>query len=493
MVATVSAPLALHPAGPVAGSAWVERAPVGFDLHVIGKLALQLGQGGTIKVVSKPELPGWNQGRTAKEELAITTGRQLLVRGHRTQPGRVILRRGVEPVGEIEIEPGVAIVGISLDSTAQATIGGKRGEDWLVIEGVEGQSSRRWCKLPKLGLVASWGEIERMTLASRICMVDVSSWTITFVMRATRRVPEAMVPKGVVLSVMDLSQAGAPVAVTAGSGTYAAAAPPQAAAPLAPTAVPPAAVPPAARARPDIQDPPTMISAGVTQARPLAADDDETVRVKSSASSDAATGRTRQLGPEEVARLLAQERPRPLEDAADELPTRMLPSDELRKLTRAIDRDEPSAGDADEVSRAFAAIAPAAGPAATQVAERAELERRAKEGAPSEGLALRGAALAGARLAGAKLADADLSGADLSRADLSDSTLSGAKLDGTNLDGACLERASLDFASLRGASLRAAKLEGATFAGADLRDADLRGATPASALMGADLAGAKRA
>lgn len=481
MIASVSAPVSLNALGPVAGSAWVERADVGFDLHVIGKLSLQLGQGGNIKVVSKPELPGWNQGRVAKEELSVTTKRKLLVRGHRTQPGRVILRRGVEAVGELALEPGLAMVDLELDANAQATIAGKRGDDWLVIEGVEGPSTRRWCKLPKLGLVASWGEIERMTLASRICLVDVSSWMISFVMRATRRLPQAMVPDRASLAVLDLSQAGAPVPITAGSGTYAAAALP------AEPAVAPQPVAATATRRELDHDPPTMISAGVTKARPASADDDSTVRIKQAPPDSVSAGRTRQLSPEEVAKLLGREKQRPLDDAADELPTRMLPSDQLRELTRALAPEEPSTSDADEISRAFAAIAP---PAQRDV--RGELEQRVRRGERLDDLPLAGAKLAGACLAGAQLADLDLSGADLSRADLSDALLAGARLDGANLQGARLSRAALDFASLRGSSLSGASLEGASFAGADLRDADLRGAAPASALMGANVSGARR-
>ncbi|NUP08047.1 MAG: hypothetical protein HOW73_18530, partial [Polyangiaceae bacterium] len=298
MNATASpAALAISPAGPVAGTAWLAPSPGGVEMHVIGKLVLQLGHAGATSFVSKPELPGWNQGRGAKEEVEVSDARKLIVRGHRTQPGKLILRRGTTAIGEIPFGPGVDTVTMPLSSTMQATIAGKGGDDWLVVEGVEGPQARRWCKLPKLGIVACWDEIERMLLTSRVCLVDVSSWTIAFVVRASRKLLPAMAPRVVTLSVLDLAQGpGAQETPSPqhASGTYVAAREPAPPAKL----TPPKPIPSGA-ALLGGDGPPTMVSSGVELPVPKP-------QPSTAGTAGSKLGRTRQLQPEEVQQLLAR-------------------------------------------------------------------------------------------------------------------------------------------------------------------------------------------
>lgn len=592
--------IAIAPVGPVAGAAWLTPAPAGYDLNAIGKIVLQLGLNGTMTIVPRPELPGWNQGRGAPEEVEASDARRLIVRGHRVHQGRVILRRGATALGEVTFGPGVQPIAMPLSNTMQATIGGRRGDDWLVVEGVEGPGTRRWCKLPKLGIVSTWNEIERLMLASRLVLVDVSTWTIAFVMRASRKVLAAMVPRQVTFSTLDFGDTaesaaaaleasrspsptanpltdpgrsatpGAMSAVDAGanarkesySSLQAASfqtpsaqpqpsvtpAPPVASAarsragdetlpvatpnapmrgPLAPPAFAPAMrrapqsidVTPAPRGLPPMppavpaprrpldaaDSPPTLASPGFEAvqahlAKIAAVDDDD------DDGGANRLGSTRQLSPEEVQKLLAK----PAEEA-EEGPTKILPTEDFMKLQSMLQQAvqgaagappapaparAPAADEPDEVSRAFNAIATYA-PSLGPVDVRSEIERRMRTGGDLAGLALSGASLSGIVLEGAKIVDLDLTEADLSNAvltgaDLTRSRLDGTKLDGAKLDDSNLAEASLQFASLRGASMTGAKLDGANFAGADLREADLRDAKPDSALVGADLTGARR-
>ncbi|HTJ83271.1 MAG TPA: hypothetical protein VL400_16240, partial [Polyangiaceae bacterium] len=197
------------PVGQVAGVAWLARSPGSVELTVIGKLVLSLGRDGTAALVA-PEAPGWNQGRGAPEEIEPGSARRLVLRGARTMAGRVVLRRGTTTVVEVEASAGSNVVAQPLSNTMQTTTAGRRGDEWLVVEGFEGPGSRRWCKLPKLGLLAGYagaaGSRERMLLTSRLCLVDVSTFTIAFVMRAQRKLPAELAPREIGLAIMDLSE-----------------------------------------------------------------------------------------------------------------------------------------------------------------------------------------------------------------------------------------------------------------------------------------------
>ncbi len=494
--ATATASVVIGSSGPVSGTGWLaapSSAPVGaaVELAVFAKISMQLGRDGATSIVSLPELPGWNQGRSAREEIEPSPHRRLIVRGHRTQPGRVVLRRGAEVLGEVAFGVGVETIATSLPSTMQTTIGSRRGDDYLVVEGVEGPSARRWCKLPKLGVLATWDEVERMVLTSRACIVDVSSWTVAFLLQGSRKLLSAMAPRRLALSVLDLSTPSGEALhpgprPSSSSSTF-------------------AAVSPSA----------TLPSLGVEARAPAVVDEESST-----------AGNTRQVAPAELERLLSGIHRRagsapPLDDGNDEGPTKVLPNVDLERLQREIagaerpasalpleERPEPG-----EVTRAFSAIvstsdgapveaAPVAavkeGSGTQPIGIRAELERRLQRRGDIRGLDLRRAPLKGlsARggdLRGAQLSEADLTGADLTGANLEGACLDGAKLDGARLDDATLLEATFECASMVASSMRSAKLEGSSFAGADLRGADLRGAEPRDAFVGSILDGARLA
>lgn len=473
--------IAVRPGESVSGVAWI-AATGGFpELHIVGKLSFLLLADGKTSLMSRPELPGRNQGVGAAEELEPAAQRRLIVHGPRSEAGRVVLRRGPTPLAETGFQSGNEPISVALSNTMHTTMAGRRGDEWLVVEAGSAPSGRRWCKLPKLGIVAKWGDVEQLLLTSRACLVDVSTWVVAFVLRASRKLPAAMIPQGVSLSLLDLSaspEEGATNAAAYGR----------------PTGAPAPAAPGAQR--------PSQVMAAVAPAE----DDD-------------------------ADRTAIREPPRPkpalmLEDSADEPKTRLvdvaleIPREALRDPRDAPERRPSSAGlrigrtsspaipaqqlpkveppqqvhdeptvqplepleaGPSSVTRAFAALSPD-----TRPPVRTDLLRRIKDGARLDDLDLRGADLAGIAIPGASLGGLDLTGADLSRADLMGTDLAGARLDRARLDGARLEGADLMCASLCGASLRGCSLAAANFAGADLAGADLSGAAPVSALAGAN-------
>ncbi|MFO0555844.1 MAG: hypothetical protein U0271_46130 [Polyangiaceae bacterium] len=191
--------------GQVSAVAWLAPAQVGLELNVIGKLALDLGLEGHLSLAN-PEPPGWNLRTPAPLEIEPASARKIIVRGWRPQPGKLILRRGTNTLAEVAFGPGDEPQIVSLANTMQTTIAGRRGDEWLVVEGVDHPGSRRWCKLPKLGIVAMWNDVERMLLTSRVCLVDVASWSVVFVMRASRKVLPAMAPTQLSVMLQDLGQ-----------------------------------------------------------------------------------------------------------------------------------------------------------------------------------------------------------------------------------------------------------------------------------------------
>src|SRR3954454_22288788 len=100
-VAAPSTSVAMSAVGPVAGAAWLTPAGATTELWVYGKLSIQLGRDGRTSMVTLPERPGGNHGCAAREETERAAARRLVVRGHRTQPGRVMLRRGADVLGEV--------------------------------------------------------------------------------------------------------------------------------------------------------------------------------------------------------------------------------------------------------------------------------------------------------------------------------------------------------------------------------------------------------
>jgi hypothetical protein len=193
--------------GNVSGAAWARPSSPGAELTVIGKIALELGLDGAIRVVP-PEAPGWNAGTPSPIEVDAARSRRIVVRGRRSFAGRVILRRGEHQLAELPFGAGDVPAEAALANTMQTTIAGRRGDEWLVVEGA---NARRWCKLPKLGIVATWPS-ERMILTSRLCLIDVESWTVVFVMRGSKKMLPAAAPKHVGLAIVDMAETveGAP-------------------------------------------------------------------------------------------------------------------------------------------------------------------------------------------------------------------------------------------------------------------------------------------
>lgn len=467
--------IAVRPGESVSGVAWV--APnAGFpELHVIGKLSFLLLADGQISLMARPELPGRNQGVVAPEEIEPAAQRRLIVHGPRSETGRVLLRRGPTPLAETSYGLGNDPVGVPLTNAMHTTVAGRRGDEWLVVEAGSSPGGRRWCKLPKLGLVAKWGDVEQLLLTSRACLVDVSTWVVAFVLRASRKLPAAMVPQTISLSLLNLSSNVGEDAVL-GPAT-AATAPPRT----------------------------SQIMAVVG----AAADDDDVDRTAVREPPRAASSMLDDSADEPKTRLVDVARELPPEALRDprDVPQRRPSSAGLRigrtsspampavtpapgPTTAALPKqvhDEPTAqppsaleAGPSSVTRAFAALSPE-----TRPPLRSELLGRIKDGARLDDLDLRGADLVGIAVPGAALGGLDLSGADLSHADLTGTDLAGARLDRARLDGARLEGADLMCASLCGASLRGCSLAAANFAGADLVGADLSGAAPASALAGA--------
>jgi hypothetical protein len=196
--------IAIATDGPVSGLVSLVTQGPAVELFVWGKLVLDLGPEGAVSLSRAPETPGYNAGVADPAELDASASRRIVVRGERSLSGRLTLRRGPNPLAELAFAPGREPVTALLANTMQTTIAGRRGDEWLVVEGVEGPQARRWCKLPKLGVVATWNDVEKLLLTSRLCLVDVSAWTISFVMRGSRKLLPPMVPAQISLALQDL-------------------------------------------------------------------------------------------------------------------------------------------------------------------------------------------------------------------------------------------------------------------------------------------------
>lgn len=214
---STSAPseIAVTPVGHTSALAWVTPVTGGAELTIVGKLVVALGLEGQVEMVPSPELPGWHQARPAPAEVDKDAARRIVARGRRMHAGKVVLRRGSNVLVECAFGPGEDPVGTPLANNMQTTIAGKRGDEWLVVEGGDRPDARRWCKLPKLGLVATWNDVERMVLTSRVCFVDVSDWTISFLMRGSRKILPTMAPRHLSVAVHDLTSGASPLPVRA--------------------------------------------------------------------------------------------------------------------------------------------------------------------------------------------------------------------------------------------------------------------------------------
>jgi len=521
------------PVGQVAGVAWLHPSPGGAELTVIGKLVLLLGHDGTAALVP-PEAPGWNLGRAAPEEIEPNADRKVAVRGPRALPGRVILRRGTTTMVEVDVQPGASVVAQHLSNTMQTTTAGRRGDEWLVLEGFEGAGSRRWCKLPKLGLIAGFagplpGANERVLLTSRLCIVDVSTFTIAFVMRATRKLTSARLPRELTLAIMDLEQAAAallPPPPASPLPTTAPLRPNMSGGPLLTTMpgelraqAPALPFAPASEAPPMPMPPPVGVAGSTGELPPLPAVGSALPFVAEDESTGGVTRVVSDVAPEATANPLPFQDPLPFDEPSavtsviSDLPRH--PTLPFAKPPADMIAVPPAIVAAPPIVEAPAPVVAAAPPVVTAppivetpppvVAAPAIVETpppeptiaetigmRMRDGASLADLDLKGAKLAGAVLRHAKLGgldftNADLSGADLGSADLTRAKLDQAKLDGATLDGATLMRTSFERASLRGASLKnvlarevvlsGADLDGANLTGGDLRRAKLVGAT----------------
>jgi hypothetical protein len=118
----------------------------------------------------------------------------------------VTLRRGSQILVEMPFGPGHEPVMGELANALQTTAAGRRGDEWLVVESADSSDPRRWCKLPKLGVVATWGKNDRLLLTSRMCFVDIAQWTVTFVMRGSRKIGNGGVPRNLTISILDLTE-----------------------------------------------------------------------------------------------------------------------------------------------------------------------------------------------------------------------------------------------------------------------------------------------
>jgi len=439
----------------VSGVAWVTRTGGGMDLHVLGKISLRLERDGQASL-GDPEAPGCNLGCPAPEEALATTGRRLVVRGTRASGGRVMLRRGSTILVDAGFEPGADLVHHPLTGNAKTTMSGERGE-WLVVEGAEHPQARRWCKLPKLGMVTTWREArDRLVLNYKLLLVDVGAWSVSFVYRGSRPLgPEGM-PLMLDLSALNVEQLSA----------------------LMPPSSPGLA--PGSRG-------PVSHGLGSTMNLP----DGNPLRP----ALPFETGRSPVFGPPPVP--LTRSAPTGTAELVTPPGMRQRPKvpalfDEMTGTQTEVKPDKPPA--APTVAHANAR---SGAPLAATTDVRAELELRLKAGSSLVGLQLKGAKLDGislrqARLAGLDLSMSDLRNADLTEADLSDAKLDDARLDGAKLDGATLSSASLDRASFRVASLRDVQGRAcvgteADFTDADLQNADLRGGQ----LVGARFTGAR--
>lgn len=469
---TPASQVEVHVDGQSSGVAFLSTSPCGTELSVIGKLSFVLLEEGQAAIVARPEPPGFHRGVAAPAELDDGSAGLLLVSGPRLAGGRVVLRRGTNVLAEVAFHPGLEPFGVT--ATGLQVVTGPdaaAGEDeWLVIEGVTAPDGRRWCKLPKMRLVASWEPFTQLVLGSRACFVDLTTWTVSFLLRGT--LPLATpAPRVITVLVEDTFISSV-------------------------------------RERP-AQPPETLPSPDTQQGD----DDDEGVSTAVRAPA-ASVARVLEDAPTDeqktrVIQIPVQMPPEALPESSTRrgggrrgargarAGLRLGPTDAARPAGAPLDEETTVVATLHEtaptsVTRAFAALSPDASAGTAARDTRAELLRRIRSGEPLGGLELRGAVLAGMAIAGASLAGIDLSSADLRGANLAGTDLRGARLDGAQLDGARLEGANFEGASLIGASLRSVALTGASFVGADLSNAQIGSTQPESAFAGAKLDALRR-
>jgi uncharacterized protein YjbI with pentapeptide repeats len=537
----------LTPSALASGVAWVTTTAAGAELGVVGKLEFAFTTEGDPRPV-QAEAPGHWQGRPSPEELELSQARRLLVRGQRPLPGRVVLRRGTTSIAELELGAGGAPAVGQLASASMSTVVGTPGDEWLVVEGFDGPRSRRWCKLPRVGLLAVWqsgaAPPERLLLGSRQCFVDVARQSFAFVLRATRRLSTGAIPQRVELVVTNLAPMVTVAATTTDLGTTlpldagraavvapvlpfpvatGAPASPNASAPrlagqlpFAAPVAPPPKLPVIGRGLPFLGEAPSETTAtGVSTTNVMRADElaGEGVRRALPFTSEPELDDTRSLGadelpPRESVLPFASSEPAPVVPATPpvmpppRVPVPMASPDTESEIATlpihgGVRAPESLRRAAEQLAVPVATSSPSVNEAPEFDPVRSELDKRLRDGAALAGLELRSADLSGlvlrhAKLGGLDLSLANLSSADLTSADLTRTKLDGARLDGAKLDGAILARASFEGASLERASLRDVQarecnLVEAQLSGCDLTGADLRRAK----LVGAKLVGAQ--
>ncbi|MFO0554305.1 MAG: hypothetical protein U0271_38345 [Polyangiaceae bacterium] len=181
-----------------AGLAWATVAPSGnTELFIAAKLVVRIDDTGNPTLIAS-EAPGVHQGRAADEEMTPAAGRQLIVRGHRRVPGRVMLRRGERTVAELSCDPGDHPLSTPIEGSLKSTLTTISGE-WVVATGIDQPNARRWCKLSKVGVIGMLDGVEPATLFHRASIVCVDTWTISLLYRMNRVQPSASIPKWIEL------------------------------------------------------------------------------------------------------------------------------------------------------------------------------------------------------------------------------------------------------------------------------------------------------
>jgi uncharacterized protein YjbI with pentapeptide repeats len=540
----------LTPSGLACGVAWTTTTAAGTELTVVGKLEFAFTSEGEPRPV-QAEPPGHWQARPSPEELEAAQGRRLVVRGQRPLPGRVLLRRGTTSIAELELAPGATPAAGQLASASMSTVVGTPADEWLVVEGFDGPRSRRWCKLPRVGLLASWqcgsSTPERLLLGARQCFVDVARGSFAFVLRGTRRLSANSIPQRVELVVTDLAPL---VNVTPARGDLGTTLPLDGGAvpvagpimPFAGASGAPAPPPPQA---PGVLSPPPFAAPAVEGSSlprlgiglpSLAERSDEITR------TDVATTRLiSPLAPTKPSPVLPFDVPDELESTSALDPTAAPETDTLpfgKSPRSAAPSVEPgsvgyaltipvSSGrrlgghDAPEEaleSPGTPSIAPEsveAGPVKVELHEprsmgdvhqvilapppdQTSLEQEGVVSLETHSVRIElerrlcdGASLAGLELRSADLSRLELRHAKLGGLDLSLANLSGADLTSADLTRSKLDGARLDGAKLDGAILARASFEGASLDGASLRDIQARECSFVEAqLAGCDLTSA---
>lgn len=456
--------------GQSSGVAFLATSTTGAELCVVGKLSLVLLEEGQAAIVARPEPPGIHAGGAAPAELDETAGGMLVVTGGRPLGGRVVLRRGTAVLAEVGFGPGLEPVAVMVTEpvASESEDDDAREDEWLVIEGVTSRDARRWCKLPQMKLVATWEPSSALRLGSRACFIDLSTWTVSFLLRG-RFSLSAPAPRFVTVSVED----------TFVSSVRARPQPDDEDDEVR-TAVRDAAPPPARVVEQAPLDEQTRVIQIPLEIPPEALPESTTRRGVVPRRNARASRSGLRLGAHEP---LVDQRSVPQQDAPRPAAAPLVQDEETTKIGAL-----PLEAGPTSVTRAFAAIAPEDPAEAT----RSELLRRVQQGERLESLELRGAALAGIALPGATLSGLDLSGCDLRGADLAGTDLRAARLDRAQLDGCRLDGANLSGASLVGASLRSVSLLGASFLGSDLTDALIGVGYPDDAFAGAKVDGLVR-